>query len=280
MLLTRLMKAMRPRVPADAAAAPGAPSEYPLELEAKVAGLHSRADVERHLDILYGGLDIGGERYPDLYRRCLDETGTLVTPFSIFQRFQTRYDLVRYLLATLAVAGARAECGAYRGATALLLCHVMRSERPAFRGDGFYLIDSFSGTSASTERDLIAVRDAEGAVRRSAFFPPGKTDVQVDLVRGYFAGFPEARICPGWIPAVFRELPEQPWAYVHLDLTLYEPTLAALRYFYPRLSQGGVILCDGSVFCPGVQQAVDEFSGANDAPYVWLGYRESVFMKP
>jgi len=275
MLLSKLIKAMRPGPSADA----GAPAEYPLELEAKLGRLHSRADVKRHLDILHGDLRIGGARYTDLYRRCLEETGTMVTPFSVFQRFQTRYDLVRYFLATLAVPGARVECGAYRGATALLLCHVMRSERPAFTGADFYLVDSFSGTSASTDHDLIAVRDPGGPPRRSSFFPPGKTDVTADSVRGFFGDFPEAKICAGWIPGVFDQLPSTPWAFVHLDLTLYEPTLAALRYFHPRLASGGVIICDGSVFCPGVQQAVDEFSGTNDAPYVWLGYRESVFVK-
>jgi hypothetical protein len=276
MLISKLMKAMRPRRSADA----GAGVQYPLELEAKLNALHSGAAVRKHLEILHGDLTIGGERYTDLYTRCLEATGTAVTPFSVFQRFQTRYELVRYCLATMDVPGARAECGAYRGATALLLCHVVRSRRPDFSGEGFYLIDSFSGTSASTGHDLIPVRDAAGTTRRSPFFPTGKTDVTADMVRGYFSEFSQVKICAGWIPQVFEELPPTGWAFVHLDLTLYEPTLAALSYFYPRLASGGVIICDGSVFCPGVQQAVDEFSSANEAPYVWLGYRESVFLKP
>lgn len=275
MLLSKLIRAIR-----SAPSATGnTQAEYPLELEAKLNDLHSRAAVKKHLDILHGDLHIGGEPYTDLYSRCLDATGTMVTPFSVFQRFQTRYDLVRYFLATLDVPGARVECGAYRGATALLLCHVMRSRRPDFRGEDFYLVDSFSGTSASTDHDLIPIRDAGGPTRKAAFFPAGKTDVTADAVRGYFGEFPQAKICAGWIPAVFDQLPATPWAFVHLDLTLYEPTLAALRYFYPRLASGGVIICDGSVFCPGAQQAVDEFSTANAAPYVWLGYRESVFLK-
>src|SRR5437016_1539877 len=123
MLLRKLLAATRSPAP-PAAAEP----EYPLELEARFAELHARVPVRRHLDILYGALDIGGERFTDLYFRCLEETGTAVTPFNIFQRFQTRHDLVRYFLATLSVPGARVECGAYRGATALLLCRTWRSE--------------------------------------------------------------------------------------------------------------------------------------------------------
>jgi hypothetical protein len=33
------------------------------------------------------------------------------------------------------------------------------------------------------------------------------------------------------------------------------------------------------VFCPGAQQAVDEFSRALNVPYAALGHREAVFTK-
>ena len=252
--------------------------QYPLELEARLSALHGRSELRRHLDVLYGDVRVGGEGFVELYFRCLEQTGTMLTPFTAFQRFQTRHDLLRYFLATLEVPGHRAECGAYRGATALLLAHAWKSRDAAFDGSGLHLIDSFSGTSASTPHDLIPVRD-NGASRMTGFFPPGKTDVTADLVRGFFREFPGARIHEGWIPGVFDTLPGGAWAYVHLDLTLYEPTLDALRYFHPKLSPGGVIACDGSAFCPGVQKALDDFSAEADAPYVMLGYREAIFLK-
>ena len=70
-----------------------------------------------------------------------------------------------------------------------------------------------------------------------SFFEAGKTDTSADLVRGFFGDFPNVRICAGWIPQVFATLPDRDWAFVHLDLTLYEPTLAALEYFYPALTR-------------------------------------------
>ena len=273
-MIKRLFTAMRRSAPPA-----GAPTEYPLELEARLNALHSRVPARKHLDILYGDVRVANESYVDVYFRCLERTQTMVTPFAVFQRFQTRYDLLRYFLATLDLPGGRVECGAYRGATALLLCEAWRGVQPGFTGSDFYLVDSFSGTSASTVHDLIPVRDEKGEMRMSPFFPPGKTDVSANAVRGYFSDFPRARICAGWIPEVLHTLPEQSWAFVHLDLTLYEATLAALRYFYPRLATGGVIVCDGSSFCPGVQQAVDEFSEAEDLPYTVLAYREAVFLK-
>ena len=276
MLFKKLIAATRPpaRTPA------GAQPDFPLDIEASVSRLHARAPIRRHLDIVCGDLAIGGERFTDLYFRCLEDTGTVVTPFNVFQRFQTRTDLVRYFLATLSVPGARVECGAYRGATALLLCRTLRAQDASFYGEGFFLIDSFSGTSDSTEEDYIPVRDASDAARMQPFFPPGKTDVKAEDVRAYFREFPGAQILEGWIPGVFETVPVTDWAFVHLDLTLYEPTLAALNYFYGKLSSGGVLICDGSVFCPGAQKAVDRFASENDVAYVMLGHREAVFIKP
>jgi hypothetical protein len=253
--------------------------EYPLETEQKLNELHGRSPTDRHLDILFQDARVGGAAFVELYRRCLAHTGTVTTPFNTFQRFQTRLDIVHYFLATLAVPGARAECGSYRGATALLLCHAWRSRQPGFRGGDLYLIDSFSGTGSSSADDFIAVRDQDGTTRMEAFFPVGKSDTSADEVRGYFTEFPDVTICAGWIPQVFGSLPDRDWAFVHLDLAVFEPTLASLEYFYPRLSKGGVILCDGSVFCPGAQKAWDQFCTRHNIPYVTLGHRETVLVK-
>ena len=279
MLLKVLKAAAQGLVSGRTAAAGGAAVEYPLETERKWNRLHERAPINRHLEILFQNTRFGNEGFVELYYRCLLRTGTAVTPFNLFQRFQTRLSLVQYLLATLAVPGARAECGAYRGATALLLCHAWRTRDPGFKGRDFYLIDSFSGTSASLEQDFIPVRGPDGTTRMEAFFPAGKTDVAVDDVRNYFTEFPDVKICAGWVPQVFASLPESKWAYVHLDLTLFEPTLASLEYFYPRLSEGGVIICDGSVFCPGAEKAWDQFCARHDIAYVTLGHRETVLIK-
>jgi hypothetical protein len=253
--------------------------EYPLETEAKLNRMHALAPVDLHLRILFESERIGSENFADLYRRCLKQTGTCVTPFNIFQRFQTRLTLVQYFLATLEVPGARTECGVYRGATALLLCHAWRSRQPGFSGNDFYLIDSFSGTSTSTSHDLIPVRGDDGATRMESFFQAGKTDSSAELVRGFFGDFPNVGICAGWVPQVFATLPERDWAFVHLDLTIYEPTLAALEYFYPRLNRGGAIVCDGSIFCPGAQAAWDEFCARHNIGFVGLGHRESIIIK-
>jgi hypothetical protein len=48
---------------------------------------------------------------------------------------------------------------------------------------------------------------------------------------------------------------------VHIDVDLYQPTLDSIRFFYPRLAPGGIILCDdyGYSSCPGAKGAFDEY---------------------
>lgn len=254
--------------------------DFPLDEEALLYGMHGRADIDRHLDILCGDYRIGSERFIDVYRNALQTTGTVVTPFNIFQRYETRRQMCRYLQASAEVPGLRAECGVYRGASALLFCRLLRAQFGAYDGDGMYLIDSYSGTSPAVAQDLIPTRAPDGGTRMSEFFPQGKTDITADLVRGFFAGeFPRAVVQAGWIPEVFEELPDAAWSFVHLDVTLYEPTLAALEYFYPRLGKGGVMLCEASIFCPGAEAAVRDYCQRNDASFVLLGHRLYVLMK-
>ena len=60
---------------------------------------------------------------------------------------------------------------------------------------------------------------------------------------------------------VFENEGERSYSFVHIDVDLYEPTLASHRYFFNRLSKGGVIVCDDYGFrqFPGASDAVDEF---------------------
>ncbi len=258
-----------------------AEEELPHELERRMGHLHARAPVDRHLDILLGEARFGEESFPQLYRRCLRDTGTLVTPYNVFHRFGGRLNLVRYVLAGIDRAGARAEIGTYRGATALLLCRAVRTRKPDFDGAGFYVVDSFEGAGPASEEDLIGVRLSSGAVAKEAFFSTAAGAPQVDSVRACLHEFPRVNIVKGWVPEVLATLPLVDWAFVHLDVNLYRPTFAALEYFWPRMESGGVIVSDdfGSPFTPGARRAWTEFSSRFDVPFIVLGERQAVLLK-
>ena len=65
----------------------------------------------------------------------------------------------------------------------------------------------------------------------------------------------------GWIPDRFNEVSQKRFSFVHIDVDLYEPTKASIEFFYDRLNNGAVLICDdyGSGICPGATKACDDF---------------------
>lgn len=69
------------------------------------------------------------------------------------------------------------------------------------------------------------------------------------------------------------------FSFVHLDVDLYESTLECLRFFYPRLSPGGILISHdfGADRAPGVLQAFQEYFGPIGVPFIQLsGYQGMV----
>ena len=67
------------------------------------------------------------------------------------------------------------------------------------------------------------------------------------------------------IPEYVKANPGIRISLLHLDMDLYDPTLAALRHLYPLVSPGGIVLLDeyGMDGFPGESAAFDDYFGAN-----------------
>ena len=159
------------------------------------------------------------------------------------------------------VRGDIAECGCARGLSSLELCIAERTVDPAWMGEGFHIFDSFKGLSEPTEKDRRF--DASGVNRAllAANMAAGRYAFPLELVaRNVHRDFPHVRLHPGWIPEVFSEQPDRTYRFVHIDVDLYQPTMDSLRYFFPRMAAGGVIITDDYNW-PGARAAFDEFSG-------------------
>lgn len=141
------------------------------------------------------------------------------------------------------VPGDTAECGVFRGASSYFICR-----RMAGTGKEHHLFDSFEGLPAPSEID-------------GSYWKEGHLTAGPEFVRRALAEFPFVRLHPGWIPARFADVAERRFSLVHVDVDLYEPTRAALEFFWPRLSPQAILLCDDHGFstCPGARRAWDEF---------------------
>lgn len=144
------------------------------------------------------------------------------------------------------IPGAFAELGVYQGETANII-HEMDPSRK------LHLFDTFAGFE---NKDLAAERQKDERYRSDNF-----SNTSLDMVKAYINGNENVHFHVGHFPGSASGLEEPVFAFVHLDADLYKPTLAALGYFYPRLSPGGVIIIhDYNHTWPGIRQAIQEFS--------------------
>ncbi len=142
------------------------------------------------------------------------------------------------------VEGDTAECGVFQGATSYFICR-----RIAGSAKRHHLFDSFQGLSAPGVNDGTYwktgdMRGSEAKVRRNL----KRFESQVVYHKG-------------WIPERFSDVADARFSFLHLDVDLYQPTLDSLEFFYPRMNQNGIIVCDdyGFTTCPGARKAMNLF---------------------
>jgi O-methyltransferase len=155
------------------------------------------------------------------------------------------YVLVSFARYASRLQGDFAECGVYKGGTALLLSRILKKQKTKL-----YLFDSFEGLPKVDQEKDKWFNEGE--------FSAGSVECVRELLSP-FLNFIDIR--QGWIPETFHGLDDNSYALVHLDLDLYQSTLDCCNYFYPRLVTGGVLVFDeyGFAAAEGEKDAVDEF---------------------
>ncbi len=154
------------------------------------------------------------------------------------------------------VEGATAEVGVYRGKFAMMINHYLPDRK-------LYLFDTFEGFD---ERDAEADRAGKFSTATEDF-----SRTSEELVLSKMEHRENCIIRKGWFPETAEGIDDK-FCLVSLDADLYQPILAGLEYFYPRLNHGGVIIVHdfNNKGYTGVRQAVREFSDKNSVGYVCL----------
>lgn len=147
------------------------------------------------------------------------------------------YQLMRL---AASVDGDTAECGVFEGAASYLICR-------AFPDRTHFIFDSFEGLSQPGKEDGVEWRQGN----LSCPLETAKLNLPFDNISWH----------KGWIPERFVDVQDRKFAFVHIDVDLYQPTFDSIQFFYPRMSPGGVLVCDdyGTSGCPGATRAVNEF---------------------
>lgn len=144
------------------------------------------------------------------------------------------------------IPGDMAELGVFRGDFAWQINELFPDRK-------LYLFDTFGGFP---EKDILTEK-------RNTLSKAEPRDFSNTTAEDVLARLPfekQAVIRKGYFPGTAEGL-EASFALVSIDADLYAPTLAGLKYFYPRMSPGGVILLHDyySRQFEGVQKAVKDY---------------------
>ena len=144
------------------------------------------------------------------------------------------------------IRGDMTEVGVYTGEFAKLFNRYYPDRK-------LYLFDTFEGFDSE--------RDAVNAVDIDNF-----KDTSIDIVLNKMKNPKNCIVRKGYFPDTAYGI-DGDFALVSLDCDLYNPILAGLEFFYPKLVHGGYIFVHdfGSYHYEDVKKAVFEFCGRNNA---------------
>jgi O-methyltransferase len=143
----------------------------------------------------------------------------------VAQRIEEYHDDIRYSTVALAIqrleadniAGSFAEIGVFRGATS----NFIHKQAPNRR---YFLFDTFEGFP---EKDLENGPDTR-------FNETSQT-----AVAEYIGGNDNLHFRVGYFPGTAAGLEDEKFAFVMLDVDIYQASLDVFKFFYPRLVRGG-----------------------------------------
>jgi hypothetical protein len=169
-------------------------------------------------------------------------------------------------LQTRDVPGDYVECGVNRGGMARAQMELLSFENSQ---KNYWLVDTFCGFPES-QRSLV-----------SKGMPLDTYDECYDDVVKNFAPFPNARLVRGIVPDVLPQVKAERVCYLSLDMNSAEPEIAALNFFWPRLSKGAVVLMDDYAYVGYERQklALDKFARDHRVPILGLATGQGIIIK-
>ncbi len=152
------------------------------------------------------------------------------------------------------LVGDMAEVGVYQGGSAKIICEVKGQRK-------LHLFDTFEGLPQPSEKDT----------HFGIKFWSNKefSNTNEDLVRKFLQRYDNLYVYKGRFPDTSGPIKDEKFSFVHLDVDLYESTIECLKFFYPRLIKGGIILTH-DYHTNGVQSAFKEFFRGKNIPIIEL----------
>jgi O-methyltransferase len=166
------------------------------------------------------------------------------------------------------------ECGVNTGIFSLAVCDYLDFNAT---GKSFWLFDTFAGIPLDqvSERERELGRSVESE-NESMFSECYK------LARANFAQFPRAHLVRGRVPQTLATVDIGRVAYLSIDMNIAEPEVAALKFFWDKLSPGAPVIFDDYGWSPYLAQkeALDALAAELGVSILELPTGQGLLLKP
>lgn len=167
---------------------------------------------------------------------------------SDYFRYRT-FEFVAEEIIRKRVEGELAELGVFRGLFSAIINYRFPERK-------LYLFDTFEGFNEEE-----AKREYEQGRCDWEFIESHKNTTVEQMLK--HIPYPEkVRVCKGFFPeTVTEEAQKEKYAFVSLDVDFEDSTYEGLKFFYPRLSEGGYIFVHdyNTYFLKGIKVAVEKY---------------------
>ena len=231
----------------------------------------------------YGSSTSHDEQQWDKLERLVEEGGhrlsDVLESFPVYirrvnlSRFLAHYELYRRVSD---LPGNIVDVGVYRGVSLFSwaqFCEIFHAGDRTKRVVGF---DNFAGFTSLSDKDgpdYPKVNKVEGGWDAGPFYEQLKQHIDLFHEDSFLPRAKRIFLVEGEVTESARDFVQQNPGFrvslLHLDIDLYEPTLAALEAFYPCMVKGGVVVFDEYAVTEwaGETRAVEEYFG-DDLPRI------------
>lgn len=169
------------------------------------------------------------------------------------------------------IPGDFVECGVWKGGSMMAAAYSLKNMGEVDRK--LYLFDTFEGMTQPTNNDvtysnikaakLLVESNKEDSSSIWCYSPLDEVKINIEST-GYN---PEKiNLVKGKVEETIPQYIPERIALLRLDTDWYESTRHELKYLFPRLVSGGVIIIDDYGHWKGCQEATDEYFQKNNIP--------------
>lgn len=198
----------------------------------------------------------------DIIKKCKPFTMTSE------ERLYAMHKAIEYIVKNN-IAGDIVECGVWRGgSTMCALLSLMKLQKTNYQ---IFLYDTFEGMSEPSEKDA----DLLGKGAKQLLNQSEKTTEDImwcyapieDVKKNIEStGYPSQQVnyIKGKVEETIPQTMPDDIAILRLDTDWYESTYHELKYLFPKLVKGGVLIIDDYGHWQGAREAVDQYFKENN----------------